>query len=187
MRRLLVAASLALACALAAPVRAEEAVSRTRPESTRGSPLHLAVSGELLLGGELAEVPLTLYGMGVEAGYRLRAPNGLVSFTPLLAVHLMRGHTPAGLLFTSTSYGGGVDLALERPSVGVHLLVELGRSENTFHLATSTNEYEVRQLTGQALVALTYRVSPWFTLRAGLGYRGIGQIGGAVLVLGGTL
>jgi hypothetical protein len=53
--------------------------------------------------------------------------------------------------------------------------------------ATSNSEYVVHQLTGQVLLALSYRTSPWFALRAGVGYRAIGMVGGAVFVLGGTL
>jgi hypothetical protein len=64
---------------------------------------------------------------------------------------------------------------------------ELGRGKHSMQRATSNSEYVVHQLTGQVLLALSYRTSPWFALRAGVGYRAIGQVGGAVFVLGGTL
>jgi hypothetical protein len=64
---------------------------------------------------------------------------------------------------------------------------ELGRGKHSMQRATSNSEYVVHQLTGQVLLALSYRTSPWFALRAGVGYRAIGMVGGAVFVLGGTL
>jgi hypothetical protein len=149
-------------------------------------PVHLAASGELLLGGTLATLPLTLYGAGAELGYRIGPSRGVV-FTPYLAGHLMRGPTPAGLTFASVSYGGGFDVGLLGGWFSFHFAGELGKSENSLKRATSNTYYEVEQLTGQLLFLVEHRVSPWFALRAGGGYRAIGQISGGVLVIGGTL
>jgi hypothetical protein len=182
-----IAAPIVLACCLAAPARAEQAAPRDQEPSHPASPFHGAIAGELLLGGELANIPLTLYGAGAEAGYRLRPRIGGIVFTPFVAGHLMRGHTPAGLLFTAASYAGGLDLAIERRALLVHFMGELGRSENSIKRATNPGEYEVLQMTGQVLLAMSYRTSPWFAFRAGVGYRFIGQVGGAVLVVGGML
>jgi hypothetical protein len=187
MRGLGIAGPLLLACGLAAPARAEQATPRALEPSHPARAIHVSIFGELLLGGELGNVPLTLYGGGAEAGYRLRPPNAAIVFTPFIAGHLMRGHTPAGLLFTAASYAGGLDLAIGRGALLAHFTAELGRSENAIERATDNEEYVAHQLTGLVLLSASYRTSPWFALRAGVGYRVIGQVGGAVFVLGGML
>lgn len=190
MKRLLTAFIIVCGCVFTAKARATTDASNPRQKDLAASPVHLRAAAELLVGGELgaapATVPLTLYGGGAEVGYRFPAPNGAVG-TPFVAGHLMRGHTPAGLLFSSVGYAGGLDVAFPRGAAAFHISGELGRATCSFQRATNDTEYEVTHLSGQLLFGASYRVSPWFALHAGLGYRSVGQVSGAVFVLGAAI
>jgi hypothetical protein len=187
MKRLLVAVFMLLGCVFTARAHATTDASNPRPKNLALSPIHLGATAELLaggnLGGTLVDVPLTLYGAGAEVGYRFVAPNGVVG-TPYFAGHLMRGNTPAGLLFTSAGWAGGFDVAYPSGRLALHVSGELGRTTSTFSRASKNMEEEVTQFSGQLLVGCSYRVSPWFALRAGIGYRSVGQVVGSAFVVG---
>jgi hypothetical protein len=185
-KRLAAAAPLVVLLLLTVHARAEERpLDAPRDFHTAASPVLVGASFELVLGGRLATLPLPLYGLGLEFGGRLRAPAGIV-FAPYFALHFLRGNTPAGLLYTSRSAGGGLDVVVDALPY-LHYSIELGSAQNRLYPATYHVEYKVTELTGQALVAMDVRLNPWFALHGGVGYRFIGAIDAAVLVVGGRL
>jgi hypothetical protein len=138
-----------------------------------------------MVGGRLATLPLTLYGGGPELGYRLRARIGAV-FTPLVAVRWMRGTTPAGLVYESRSLHAGHD-GVVAAYPHLHYGLEHASSENRLYPATNDGGNFETALTGQVTAAIDYRLSPWFALHGGVGYRFLGDMDAGLVFLGGRL